>query len=120
MENYFFYKFQRIYTLGICSFFIIIIISKLDQNGPLKKSYFNSFLVSIGNSSYATYISHIFVIAFIARIGTEQILFLNNWIIAELVMVTAALIVGNLLYVYCDRPAYQRLHLLFKSGISRK
>ena len=83
---------------------------ELERTGIIR---YLPLLSSIGDWSYSIYLSHALVLALIARLLPHQ----ASILLISLIGLPSVLLVGNLSYVYLERPL---LHLLYKSAPPRQ
>ncbi len=95
---------ESLYTFGIPSFFLIIFSVQLESivraSAPL-----TTLARSVGDSSYAIYLSHVYVFEFIRRVLVNHIDWLKHSVfLSVLCGLVGAMIVGKLIYALIDKP----------------
>lgn len=101
---------NRLLLLGAPSALLIFSAVKLERDSDFALGKIRSILVKVGDASYATYLSHYFVIAVFQRVLDIKYGWVSNSIINALFLILSALIIGQILYTLIDKP----LHLFFK------
>lgn len=91
----------RFWAWGIPSALILMAII----NWEPKKNFRNKILIELGNSSYAQYLTHIFVLATYVKLLKifPEIMTVSQWIIVPFVILICVW-VGWLAHVYCEKP----------------
>ncbi|MDM0073452.1 acyltransferase [Variovorax sp. J2P1-59] len=94
---------DRIWVAGVPSFLMLLFALQLE--GPIRRagSLILRFIVHIGDSSYATYLSHMFVIGFLERVVYVRLGIEENYA-TSLFSLASCLAVGSLIYRLVDRP----------------
>jgi exopolysaccharide production protein ExoZ len=96
---------DRFWAYGLPSFVLVLSMIFLENSVFSKEGMINNVLTSMGDASYATYLSHAYVVE-----GMRKIIFprLNGIDIYNplgvLITITVALIAGQLIYKFCDKP----------------
>lgn len=110
---------DRIYVYGLPSVVLILSLTLLENSIFSKDNIVTSLLVNIGNASYATYLSHFYVVE-----GMRKIVFLKlNLIdiytpIGVLVTLALSLTTGQIIYMICDKPISSYTKKVLLSGIN--
>jgi exopolysaccharide production protein ExoZ len=95
---------ERLLTFGLPSFMMVLLILQLEPFFALPTA-FNKLLVHLGDASYATYLSHFFVVEFMRKVLPRKI---SGFSIYTPLGVSAAvclsLAVGSLIYLLIDKP----------------
>ncbi|HYP83644.1 acyltransferase [Variovorax sp.] len=94
---------DRLFTAGIPSFFMLLFSLQLEGAIRRLDAAALRFIVHIGDASYATYLSHMFVIGFVERIVFARLHIDKNTATA-LFTLACCLAVGSLLYRLVDKP----------------
>jgi peptidoglycan/LPS O-acetylase OafA/YrhL len=99
------YYMERLLAFGILSFFFVLFfISSETLFMAANKNTINLF-TRIGDASYATYLSHYYVVESIRKILYLKYNLINPYsIIGIIFIITTALIVGHFIYIYIDKP----------------
>jgi len=93
----------RFFNAGVPSFFMLMLLLQLEgeirrlQTGVLR------LIVHIGDSSYATYLTHMFVIGFVERVVFARLGIEGN-LGTALISMACCLVVGSLTYRFVDLP----------------
>ncbi len=96
-------QFEVFFLCGIPSFLLIISAVQLENSIGGRVA---GFLKSVGDASYATYLSHAFVVDGTIRIISNRYGLIDPYApVGILVIMSAALIVGHVIYRTIDRPA---------------
>lgn len=91
--------------LGVPSLLLVLALTGLEapvfsRGGPVVKA-----LAAMGDASYATYLSHFYVVDAFRKIAAQKFHLLNPYTpLGVLLIVLCSLLVGQLLYVLVDRP----------------
>jgi exopolysaccharide production protein ExoZ len=107
---------DRLYVYGLPSVTLVLSLT-LMENTFCKNNIVTSLLVSIGNASYATYLSHLFVVEAMRKIVYLKLNLVDVYTpIGVLITLALALIVGQLTYIIFDKPfsSYAKKVLLYK------
>jgi peptidoglycan/LPS O-acetylase OafA/YrhL len=99
------YYMERLLAFGVPSFFFVLFfISSETLFMAANKNTINLF-TRIGDASYATYLSHYYVVESIRKILYLKYNLINPYsIIGIIFIITTALIVGHFIYIYIDKP----------------
>ena len=94
---------NKFFLYGIPSFILVLSFVHLEEIIPTNK--FSKILVDAGNASYATYLSHIFVVKIVINILAKKFNLLNvDNIFVILVTLVVALAIGHFIYIFIDKP----------------
>lgn len=97
---------NRFIEFGIPSFLIVLLAIQLEPLFPKLNSIVAQTLVHIGDASYATYLSHAFVVQFLRKLLPR---FTNGLTIESpigvVITISVSLAVGALIYVCLDKPS---------------
>ena len=95
---------SRLFRFGIPAFFLTAAFILLEKRLP-KNNQILKLLESLGNASYATYLTHWYVIVAIRKIAGEKLQLIDPYSASgALISIIAALIVGQITYNLIDRP----------------
>lgn len=101
---------------GIPMLFIFIGLLSLEEVIQRGKSFIKAGLLEIGNASYSLYLSHTFVLSGTAmclrRLGMAG----NPWLFTAVLLV-AAVVIGQLVYLYIERPMTSFVRRAFASQL---
>ena len=101
MEN----RADRFLVGGVPSFFVVILSYQLEEQVRQMSDRFVQFLVHIGDASYVTYLSHMYVIGFLDRLLFPRVSFLSSESILTVgISIVLSLICGSAIYYILDRP----------------
>lgn len=96
---------SRVYVYGIPSIALVLSITALEDANFVKGSSIANILAIIGDASYATYLSHVYVIEAIRRIAFQKLNLINPYTpFGVLIIVSFSLAVGHVIYILCDKP----------------
>lgn len=105
------FDFDRIFLYGIPSTLLLLSVTALERSNEENNNLMSNFILSVGDSSYATYLSHFYVVA-----GFQRIIFpklgmqnLSSSILGVLLILVSSLVVGRILYTFVDKPLSQHL-----------
>ena len=100
-----------LFRFGIPSFFLLVAAVQLE---PLARSRALRWVATtIGDSSYAIYLSHAYVIALMLRVLLKQGEWLrSHYFLAVLIAMASSAIVGRLIYLGIDKPMHRYLKKL--------
>ena len=108
------YKGSRFILFGIPSFLLVICAAELEGFIGELNNNITSVLASMGDASYATYLTHWYVIVAFRKIVSEKLdLFEFYSAFGALLTLSAALIVGQITYKYADKPLNEILKRFF-------
>jgi peptidoglycan/LPS O-acetylase OafA/YrhL len=114
---------SRFIFYGIPSFFLILSCVALEDYISKFKSTFISLLVSMGDASYATYLTHWYVIVGCRKILSEQLGLYNFYSVPGFIITfIACLITGQIVYKLLDKPMniMLRAFLIKKFSLDKK
>lgn len=100
---------QRAVVFGIPSVFLVVASACLDPTIQKYNGRIVNSLVAIGNASYATYLSHIFVVEGCRKLLFPILPFAISPTASAIIIVIMALIVGQVAYVLIDHPIHRAL-----------
>lgn len=103
-----------LFRFGIPSFFLLVAAVQLE---PLARTQALRWIATtIGDSSYAIYLSHAYVIALMLRVFLKQGEWLkSHYFLAVLIATAGSAIIGGLIYVGIDKPMHRYLKKLTQS-----
>lgn len=108
---------SRFLFYGIPSFFVVLSFVGLEKHIIKVKSSIVSFFVSMGDASYATYLTHWYVIVACRKIISEKYELYDFYSpIGIIITLIVSLIVGQTTYYYADKP----LSLFVKRNLLNK
>ena len=108
---------SRLIFYGFPSFLIVLCCVRLEHCLPKMRSNIVSFFVSMGDASYATYLTHWYVVVVCRKIFSGRFEIYNFYSpIGVVITLFISLIVGQLIYNYVDSP----LSLIVKKYLSNK
>lgn len=110
-------KIDSFITFGIPSFFLLLSTISLE---PLMHGVFVKTIASfVGDTSYAIYLSHAFVVEFLRKVVMKHFDFLQNHVgVMVLAALVASIFVGYLLHRFLDQPIQSYLKRLLLQRIS--
>lgn len=95
---------DRFISAGLPCFLILLSALQFEECLKSMHSSFLRFLVHIGDASYATYLSHMFVIGAVERLFFRSIGIVEKNMATALFTITCCLVVGSLVYKLIDAP----------------
>lgn len=100
-----------LFRFGIPSFFLVVAAVQLE---PLARTRALRWVATtIGDSSYAIYLSHAYVIALMLRVLLKQGEWLrSHYVLAVLIALAGSALVGRLIYLGIDKPMHRYLKKL--------
>ena len=111
---------NRFILFGLPSFALVICSVKLESIFENSQAHITKFLVSMGDASYATYLTHWYVIVGLRKIASEKLgLFDFYSPIGVFFTLSLALVVGQITYKLADKPLNKLFKNLFNSKISK-
>ena len=108
---------NRLYVYGLPSLALVLSLIFLENIIFCKNNFAIFFLASIGNASYATYLSHFYVVEGMKKIIFPKFTLIDIYTpIGALITLVLALIVGQIIYVIYDKPisSYTKNVLLYR------
>lgn len=96
--------FDRFISAGLPCFLILLSALQLEERLRTMHSSFLGFLVHIGDASYATYLSHMFVIGAVERILFRAIGIEEKNMATAFFTISCCLVVGSVIYKLIDAP----------------
>jgi exopolysaccharide production protein ExoZ len=104
----------RLVLLGIPSALLILSAVELERSSAAGMGKVRLMLASIGDASYATYLSHYFVVAVFERVLHLKLGWIDpNSTLGMLTVIASALLIGQSIYKYIDNPMYKFFKLRF-------
>ncbi len=92
-------------VFGVPSVLLVLALTSLERPLFSRSSRGLKALAAIGDASYATYLSHFYVVEVFRKIAAQKFHLLDPYTpFGVLVIVLSSLLVGQLLYVWVDRP----------------
>ena len=106
---------DRLIIGGIPSFILIILFYQLEGQIRGIGDRAVQFFVHIGDASYVTYLSHMYVIAFLNRLVFPRISTLSDESVLTVgISIVLSLICGSVIYYLIDKPSMQFLRLRYR------
>lgn len=101
----------RVYMYGLPSVVLVLSMTALEGASLMKNSALAGVSAAIGDASYATYLSHYYVVEGVRKIAFQRFKLIDPYTpFGVFVVVGSSLAVGHFIYVLCDKP----LSLYFK------
>jgi len=97
-------RFDRFLIAGVPSFFFLLCGLQMEEGLRNMHSRFLAVLVHIGDASYATYLSHMFVIGIIERLLFRLVGVDNKNMATAAFEIACCLGVGSIIYKFIDMP----------------
>jgi exopolysaccharide production protein ExoZ len=95
----------RVFIYGIPSLILILSVTALEETKFMENNSLTKILALIGNGSYAIYLSHLYVVLAIQRIGHEKLNLMDPTTpLGVAVTLFFSIIVGHILYTHVDKP----------------
>ncbi len=111
---------SRLLFYGLPSCLIILSCVGLENKILEVKNEIISFLVSMGDASYSTYLTHWYVIVACRKIFSERLKIIDFYSpFGVLLTLIFSLIVGQLIYKYADRPMNYSLKKYLLNNLSK-
>lgn len=105
---------NRFIKYGLPSFLLVLCVVGLEPNFQNSHSYTTRLLVSMGDASYATYLTHWYVLVALRKIASEKLgLFDFYSPIGIFFTISIALLVGQITYKFADKPLNNLIKNLF-------
>ena len=103
-----------LFRFGVPSFFLLVAAVQLEPHTRTRALRWVA--TTIGDSSYAIYLSHAYVIALMLRVLLKQGEWLkSHYFLAVLIAMAGSTIVGRLIYLGIDKPMHRYLKELTRS-----
>jgi peptidoglycan/LPS O-acetylase OafA/YrhL len=97
--------FDRLIIHGVPSLLLVSAATALEHAGFIAASRVTDLLSTLGDGSYATYLSHLYVVEGMRKVVFPQVELIDlHSPMGVLMTLTCALAVGHVLYVLLDRP----------------
>jgi exopolysaccharide production protein ExoZ len=110
----------RLLLYGLPAFFLVLASVGLEHHIVHVRTFIISFLCSVGNASYATYLTHWFVIVFSRKILSEREQLYDFYSpFGAIITLFFALIVGQITYFFVDRHLHRKLRSFLRSKLLR-
>lgn len=110
----------RLFIYGLPSMVLVVAVTALEPSRFMQDHPLARGLAKVGDASYATYLSHFYVVEGIRKIAFLKLGLINPYTLPGVVFTLAgSLAVGHLLYTWLDKPLSQRLkaQLLAVTGL---
>lgn len=105
---------------GIPSFFVVLLAMRLESSLRYVNDSVVAVLSHIGDASYATYLSHLFVIEFIRKILAPRFPGIApNTVVGAVLAIVASLLAGSVIYALIDKPAVKYARNFIKCHLHR-
>lgn len=96
---------SRVVKYGIPSVLLLLAVIRLEETLSLVHSRISSVLSRIGDASYATYLSHAFVVSAVQKLAGERYQLFDPYALPGVVVIIGvALLAGQILYEVIDKP----------------
>lgn len=96
---------DRALLYGVPSLVLVLAVTALEKSRVMHEGRVAAWLGSVGDASYATYLSHFFVVEGMRKIVHERLGWLDpHSPVGVVVILLLALVAGHVLYVALDRP----------------
>jgi exopolysaccharide production protein ExoZ len=102
---------DRIFVAGVPSVLLLLFMLQLDGEIRRLDAKILRFIVHVGDASYATYLSHTFIVGLLERVIFTRLGVEKN-MGTTLFTVACALVAGSIFYYLVDRPLTRRVRLL--------
>lgn len=95
----------RFITYGFPSVTLLLSVIALDKTDFIKNNSLANLLAVIGDASYATYLSHFYIVEGIRKIGFQKFNIIDPYTtLGVIVILLLSLLTGHILYVVLDKP----------------
>jgi exopolysaccharide production protein ExoZ len=115
----------RALTFGLPSFFIVTFALRLEPKVMCLNQALVRWLTHCGDASYATYLSHLFVVQFVAKVISSRLHAISpSGVFGAIASVIASLAVGSGVYILIDKKSvsltrrFARRHFPMEPGIA--
>lgn len=95
---------DRFINAGLPSFFVLLSALRLEDSIRSLNAGLLRILIHIGDASYATYLSHMFVIGLVERIAFPLLGFTQKNMLTAAFTIGCCLVAGSLIYRFVDLP----------------
>jgi peptidoglycan/LPS O-acetylase OafA/YrhL len=97
--------FDRVYLYGIPSVLLVLALTYLENTVFREDNRLIGLITTLGDGSYATYLSHVFVVEGTKKIAFEKLGIINPYTpLGVFIVIASALLVGHLIYTHLDEP----------------
>lgn len=111
------YDLARFIAFGLPSVTLLLSVIALEETDFIKKNSLANVLAIIGDASYATYLSHFYIVEGIRKIGFQKFNIINPYTpLGVVVILITSSLTGYILYVVLDKP----LSKFFKKELQSK
>jgi exopolysaccharide production protein ExoZ len=111
---------NRFIKFGLPSFALVICSVKLEPVFQNSQTYTTRILVSMGDASYATYLTHWYVLVALRKLLSEKLELFDFYSPLGIFFgLSTALVVGQITYKFGDKPLNKLLKNLFNSRINK-
>jgi exopolysaccharide production protein ExoZ len=112
---------DRLLVYGVPSVLLVLSALELEQSDFMSNNRLVDALAAAGDASYATYLSHSYVVEGVRRILFQKLDVIDPYTPLGVAFILAlALLVGQLVYVYLDKPLSRAFKNLLQSGGTRR
>lgn len=108
------FHFDNLFLYGIPSMILIISFSGLERWLKTNRSHFLTLLSNLGDSSYAVYLTHFFVIELFKKVFYKYQFIFGESIFFTFFLTLLCLIIGNIVFHLIDKPT----HIFFKKKLN--
>lgn len=99
------FQITRVFIYGIPSFIFVLSVIELEKSNFVTNSYFSNVLADIGDASYATYLSHLFIVEGTRKILFQKLNLINPYTpLGVVFIILTSLAIGQILYAILDKP----------------
>lgn len=107
------FEVERVYLFGIPSVALVLSVTALENVTFIKHSTLANAFANIGHSSYATYLSHFFVVEGMRKIVFPKLHLANPYTPSGVLLIVGlSLAVGHVIHRLCDKPMNKYLKLV--------
>jgi len=104
------YDLDRIFLYGIPSALLLLSLTSLESTSEIKNNFISRGFSSIGDASYAIYLSHLYVVEGLRRVLLNSFHIENFYTNGGVFLVIfVVLVVGHFIYIYIDKPISTKL-----------
>lgn len=96
---------HRVVAYGIPAVVLVLTMTALENFFVIQKTRFSNVLVSVGNASYATYLSHLYVVEGMRKIAHQKLDLIDPYTpLGVCAILLLSLAVGHVIYIALDKP----------------
>jgi exopolysaccharide production protein ExoZ len=112
---------ERIFIYGIPSVTLLLSVTALENTNFIRSNKITNTLVTIGNASYATYLSHFYVVEGFRKIAFLKLDILNPYTPEGVaVILFSSLLTGHILYIALDKPLSKYFKKVLESKLTQQ